>query len=48
MTNEIEVCVGTKNSEWIETIYVPTHNHDEMKEDLDYKISYWAYPKKLK
>lgn len=46
MTNEIEVCVGTKNNEWVETIYVPTHNHDEMKDDLGYEISYWAYSKK--
>jgi len=45
MTNKIEVCVGTKNGKWVETIYVPTHNHDEMKEDLDYSISYWANPK---
>lgn len=46
MTNEIEVCVGTKDGKWVETIYVSTHNHDEMKDDLDYSISCWAYPKK--
>lgn len=45
MTNKIEVCVGSKNGEWVETIIVPTHNHDEMQDDLDYSISYWAYPK---
>ena len=46
MKNEIEVCVGTKNNEWVETIILPAHIHDEMKEDVDYTISYWAYSKK--
>lgn len=46
MTNEIEVCVGTKNDVWVETLFLPTNNHDEMKLDVGYEISYWAYPKK--
>ncbi len=46
MKNRIEVCVGSKEDKWIETIIVPTHNHDEMKSDLDYQIYYWPYPTK--
>ena len=43
MTNEIEVYVGTNNNDWIETIFVSSNNNDEIKEGLDYEISYWTY-----
>lgn len=46
LNNRVEVCVGCKEDEWIETIIVPTHNYDEMKDGLDYCISSWVNTKK--
>lgn len=47
MKNEIEVCVGLEDNEWVETIILPTNNYDEMTLDLDYHISSWSFPKTL-